>query len=58
MNAFLVVLLIIATSLFCVALGILGAYCAVTGLLAAFNPSRPSMPLPALVAHESSASGD
>ena len=57
MNALFVALLIILTSVSCVALGVFTAYYAVTGLLAALNPSRPER-APVLVAHQSSASGD
>lgn len=57
MNALFVALLIILTSISCVALGIFSAYYAVTGLLAAMNPSRPE-PVPVLVAQQSQASGD
>ena len=58
MNALLVVFLLVGTSLCCVALGVLGAYWAVIGFLAALNPSRPQPTLPALVPSGSTASGD
>jgi hypothetical protein len=41
-----------------VVLGVLGAYYAITGLLAAVNPARPAPLLRALVPHQSPASGD
>ena len=58
MNALFVALLIIGTTASGVALGVFSAYCAVTGLLAALNPSRPPAPLRALMPSEGSASGD
>jgi hypothetical protein len=58
-NALLVVLLIVGTAIFCVALGVFSAYWAVTALLAACNPARPSArPNPVLVPRQISASGD
>lgn len=57
MNGLFVALLIIGTSLSCVALGIFSAYCAVAGLLAALNPS-PRPVLATLMPNESSATGD
>jgi hypothetical protein len=54
-----VALLVFVTVIGCVALGVFGAYFAVTGLLAAFNPSRPSsVRIPSLVPRQSQASGD
>jgi len=41
-----------------VGLGVLGAYYAISGLLAAFNPARSSPLLRPLVPHQSQASGD
>jgi hypothetical protein len=58
-NALLVALLVCATAVSSVALGVFGAYCAVTGLLATFNSSRRSMPaLAKLVPRQIHASGD
>jgi hypothetical protein len=58
-TALLVALLVFTTAITCVALGVFGAYYAVTGLLAAFNPSRPPAALvAALVPRQSHASGD
>ena len=58
-TALFVALLVFLTVISCVALGVCGAYFAVTGLLAAFNPSRPeTVAIPALVPHHSQASGD
>lgn len=59
MNALLIVLAIGGTAIIGVALGVFSAYYALTGLLAACNPSRPALrPRPVLVAQQSSASGD
>lgn len=58
MNALLIALVTVATSISCVVLGVAGAYAAVTGILAAFNPSRTSNRLAALVPHQSHVSGD
>jgi hypothetical protein len=58
MNALLAALLIVGTAISAVALGVMGAYYAVTGLLAACNPSRPKAPLATLVPRQSSVSGD
>jgi len=57
-NAFLAAFLLIATTLMCVALGVLSAYWAVAGLLTALNPSRPKPQFSTLVPSESSATGD
>lgn len=59
MTALLVALLVFATAITCVALGVFGAYFAVTGLLAALNPSRPrSAVVATLVPTPSQATGD
>jgi hypothetical protein len=55
-EALLAVFLVSGVAILSVALGVFGAYCAITSLLAALNPSRNSKPLPALV--PSQASGD
>jgi hypothetical protein len=58
-NALIVVLLVCGTAISSVALGVFGAYCAVTGLLAAFNPSRPATAFAAaLVPHQGHLAGD
>ena len=58
-TALFVALLVFVTVISCVALGVFGAYFAVAGLLAAFNPSRPSSVLtPSLMPRQSHASGD
>jgi hypothetical protein len=57
-NALFVALVTIGTTISCVVLGVLGAYCAVAGILTAVNPSRTSNALPALVPHQSHVSGD
>ena len=58
MNALFVAFLISSTAILSVVLGVFGAYCAIHGILAAVNPSRPANILSALVAHQSHASGD
>ena len=57
-DALLVAFLVGGTAIISVGLGVLGAYCAINGLLAAVNPSRPSASLRALVPHQGQASGD
>jgi hypothetical protein len=58
-NALLVVFAIGGTAIIGVALGVFSAYYALTGLLAACNPSRPtSRPNRVLIPQQSSASGD
>jgi hypothetical protein len=57
-NALFVALVTIGTAISCVVLGVFGAYCAVVGILSAFNPSRASNTLSALVPHQSQMSGD
>ncbi|MBZ5654440.1 MAG: hypothetical protein LAO56_04075 [Acidobacteriia bacterium] len=57
-NALLIALVTIGTTISCVVLGVVGAYCAVAGILSAFNPSRTSNALSALVPHQSQMSGD
>ncbi|MGA2004090.1 MAG: hypothetical protein ABSG70_11950 [Terriglobales bacterium] len=47
-----------STAILSVSLGVLGAYYAISGVLAAFNPGRPSQLLSKLVPHQSQASGD
>ena len=58
MNALFVAFLISSTAILSVILGVFGAYCAISGVLAAVNPSRPSNVLRALVPHQSHVSGD
>jgi hypothetical protein len=57
-SALFAAFLISSTAILTVILGIFGAYCAISGILAAVNPSRTSSVLSALVAHQSPASGD
>jgi hypothetical protein len=58
-NAFIVILLVCGTAISSVALGVFGAYCAVTGLLAACNPSHPATVFSAaLVPHQGHLAGD
>ncbi|MGA7684871.1 MAG: hypothetical protein WCC32_08290 [Terriglobales bacterium] len=58
MDALLVAFLVSSTAVLSVVLGVLGAYYAITGLLAAVNPARPAQFLRALVPHQSQATGD
>jgi hypothetical protein len=57
-DALFVAFLVGSTAILSVALGVFGAYYAISGVLAAFNPARPSHFLTALVTHQSQASGD
>lgn len=58
MDALLVAFLVGGTAIVSVGLGVLGAYYAITGLLAAVNPGRPAQLLQALVPHQGQVSGD
>lgn len=58
MDALFVAFLVSSTAIVSVGLGVLGAYYAITGLLAAVNPSRPMHLVRTLVPHQSPASGD
>ena len=58
MNALFIAFLISSTAILTVVLGVAGAYYAISGILAAVNPSRPSNGLAALVTRQSHASGD
>ena len=57
-NALLIALVTVATSISCVVLGVVGAYGAVTGILAVCNPSRTNHGLAALVPYQSQVGGD
>jgi hypothetical protein len=57
-DALLVAFLVSSTAVLSVALGVFGSYYAITGLLAAVNPSRPTQLFRALVPNQSQASGD
>jgi len=57
-NALLIGLVTIGTTISCVVLGVFGAYCAVAGILAAVKPYRASNALSALVPRQSQMSGD
>jgi hypothetical protein len=58
-DALFVAFLVGSTAILSVSLGVLGAYYAISGLLAAINPARPWPFLQALVPHhQSQASGD
>lgn len=58
MDALFVVFLVGSTAILSVCLGVLGAYYAISAVLAAFNPARPAPFVAALVPHQSQASGD
>ena len=58
MNAIFAALLILTVAIASVVLGVFCAYCAISGLLAALNPSRPAPSMAVLVPHESSAGAD
>jgi hypothetical protein len=57
-NALFVAFLVSGTAIVSVGLGVLGAYYAIAGLLAAVNPARPAPLLRALVPHQGQVSGD
>jgi hypothetical protein len=57
-NALFVAFLLSSTALLSVCFGVLGAYYLLSGLLALFNPARPSLLLRALEPNQSHASGD
>jgi len=57
-DALLVAFLITSTAVASVGFGVLGAYCAISGVLAALNPAQPRRSTAALVPHHSQASGD
>lgn len=57
-DALLVAFLVSSTAVVSVGLGVLGAYYAITGLLAAVNPARPAQFLRALVPNQGQLSGD
>ena len=57
-EALLAVFLVSGVAILSVALGVFGAYCAITSLLAVFNPSRTTTSVSALVPSQSQASGD
>jgi hypothetical protein len=57
-DALLAAFLIGSTAILSVGVGVMGAYYAITAILAAFNPSRPSRFLAPLAPQQSQASGD
>jgi hypothetical protein len=57
-SAIFVALLLGSTAILSVILGVFGAYCAINGILAAFNPSKPALFLRALIPTENQVSGD
>jgi hypothetical protein len=58
LNALSVAFLVSSTAILAVILGIFGAYCAICGILAAVNRTRPSHALRALVPHQGNVNGD
>lgn len=58
MEALLAVFLVSGVAILSVALGVFGAFCVITSLLAALDPSRTSTRVSALVPSQSQASGD
>jgi hypothetical protein len=57
-DALFAAFLISSTAILSVGLGVLGAYYAITAILSAFDPARPSRFLAALAPQQSHASGD
>jgi len=57
-DALLAAFLISSTAILSVALGVMGAYYAITAILAAFNPTRPPRFAAPLAPQQSQASGD
>lgn len=58
MDALYAAFLISSAAILSVGVGILGAYYAISAILSAFDPARPSRFLPALAPQQSQASGD
>jgi hypothetical protein len=56
-DALFVAFLVSSTAILSVSLGVLGAYYAISGVLAAINPARP-LHFPRALMHQSQASGD
>jgi hypothetical protein len=56
-DALFVAFLVSSTAILSVSLGVLGAYYAISGVLAAINPARP-LHFPRALLHQSQASGD
>ena len=57
-SALFVAFLITSTAILTVIFGVFGAYCAISAVLAAVNPSRPTNTLSALLPEQGRASGD
>jgi hypothetical protein len=57
-DALYIAFLVSSTAIVSVGIGVFGAYCAISGLLAAFNPARQSRPVAALVPHQGHVGGD
>jgi hypothetical protein len=57
-NALFVAFLVSSTAILTVVLGVFSAYCAISAILAAVNPARPSNSFTALVPNQNPASGD
>jgi hypothetical protein len=57
-NALIGGFLITCTAFLSVALGVFGAYCAIRVILAAVNPTRTPVVLPAFIPQQSRAVGD
>jgi hypothetical protein len=53
-----VAFLITSTAILTVIFGVFGAYCAISAVLAAVNPSRPANTFSGLLPEQSRASGD
>jgi len=57
-DALFVGFMVTGTAIVSVGLGVLGAYYAITGLLAAVNPARPAQFLRTLIPNQNHVSGD
>lgn len=57
-NTLFTTLLVSSTAILTVALGVFGAYYAISGILAVMHPSRLSHAVAALIPHQSHAGGD
>lgn len=58
MNAIFVAFLISSTAILTVVLGVFGAYCAISAVLSAVNPTRPAKAFSALLPNQGQATGD
>jgi hypothetical protein len=57
-DALYIAVVVSGTAILSVGIGVFGAYWAISGLLAAVNPSRPVASLSALVPNQGQVSGD